>query len=824
MNQHIPPLPSSNTVIADQKSNIKQRQRQRATYSCDRCKQRKRACKRYDSNGNRVFDTKTECQICKDTNSTCQTTIARKKRTYFSVSESSIIQLKCLTKIVKAMFPEKDPNNFNDIQNIANDLYVSLPNEDKIKDVISSNEQMKNHLNHFGGVNFGNNKINPTNDILSNDQLSKIDSNVDDVNEIGLGGTERLFNALLKLEERRTHKQAPLLDTNNSLSSVIHQRSLSTFTPSFVINGNDIGRFVLLNGIPVDECRLYTEAFFTRIHESFYLFNEKEFLLRQEQLFNILVQLKDKNQNYQVNDIFSKEEVCTIYLVWLIGRKSYILKHQLANLPLPIELVAESVINDYVSSVNLCLSSVFFTNNLHAVRLLFLCSMFHTIIKNRNTAWYFMSNTCIKCYGLGYHNNLTVNEISNEAERENIKVAFWSAFQLHMNNCAILGRLPNISLYEIDLDLPKLDYIDETFRDYYKASMSLFKIMYEILENRKYLIKSKNPWKQSNYFSVLEIRNDLLSWNKKLPNNLKNYKCDNPKRFLIKLHLQYNYCVISLTTPYLIAYSLYPIKTTKFKDESVNILCSGIESAINTVKVIKYSADNNCLNGVLYYDLFYAYNSLLVLLLCYTLIKSKGDYKILHETLKAKFKINIDDILNTIQFIKKINDKFGSIATGVMEDASKNIKLLLKYFKLESIPQEDCQNVNSPFFNISENNVSQVNNNIYNNGEQTHYENQNTDRHIYSHEYTDAETDFDCFKNTNSLNTKNDEENLDHEDNTEVFENSNNINGNIMDNDFFGLLDYMTNETKPTIFGMNDKMFWDWNKLFPSPSDPDTPF
>lgn len=803
--------------MSDLSRNDLGKERQRALFSCDRCKKRKRACKRYDPvTGVRCFDNSTPCENCSNAGDICQTTITRKKRTFYSVSESSIVQLRCLTKIVKAMFPESDPNNFEDIENIAKLLYVQLPDKEKAirQGTIQSNygddgtegEEGVESVEGTAEVDLAemgrkrkrlNTEDNDINDVklkslsgqvgtstsdsthilepdsksvllptgtsinaikqepglspydtaappqsspssISNNSLrsskrqnTDTDTDVENENDksrfsnlkkiademgalrsqnnatgaitggdeasaytlnenhIGLGGTERLFTALLEVEKRRTQQEGPEIDRNNLLTHVIQQHVKSTFRPSFIINGNDIQKYLVLDSIPQKECLMYADYFFEHIHEGYLMFDEKKFRKRQDEFFEILA---DKN-GYQENlrkYKFSNEEICTNYIVWILGRKGYLLNMVLNNKALQdLNVVSDYVVSDYLNAIHLCLCNVFFSNNISTVRLLYFTSLFHATIKNRNSIWHLIGNTCIKCICLGYTKQYTLKNFSEE-EQEEIKIAWWSSFKLHMNNCAVLGRLPNISLNEVDIGLPKLESIhDELFKKTYIASIELFKIMFLILKNREYLIRSKDPWCKQNYMNIMYINNQLMEWEENLDYRVKHYQRPKPKRVQIKLHMQYHYCVSSLIVPYLIAYALKPKESVKSSPEIVKTLCYAINSAIKMVNVILYSSIYLNFNGLLYYDLFYAYNSLMILLLGYTLIrygstnKSADDYNVFADVLKKEFKIDISSILNAINNIKGINNRFGSSATSIMKDASTNINLLLKYFKMD---------------------------------------------------------------------------------------------------------------------------------------------
>jgi hypothetical protein len=809
-------------------SNISEKQRQRALFSCDRCKRRKRACKRYNSSGERVFDNNTQCEQCKNTGSFCETTIIRKKRNFFSVKESSILQLKCMTKIFNAMFPDCNPDSIEDIENIAKLLYVDLPNKDERSNKLQQNngivqiqsedeEQQPHHYPQYdnlqSSIKSSEHPLPATTETFINikrvaDELNSIrekqtalkimttqnlaNNNADTIEiieeqQMGLGGAERLFTALLEIEKRRSHKEVPSLDLNNSLNSAYPQHKNNDFCPSYIINGNDIQQYLIINKISKEECELYTNYFFEYIHDIYFIFIEEKYRTRESLFFEVL---KDKDK-YALNlkrFKFSNEEICTFYLVWVLGRKGYLLNLRHENILIENEpkhnLISDYKMKDYLNAINLCLSGCFFSNNLATVRMLHLSSLYHASIKNRGSAWHLMANACIKCIGLGYHRNYSVNKLPEE-EQEEIKIVWWACFKLHVTNCSILGRLPNVSLYEVDLDSPKLNFIDDPlFRNSHNSSIKLLKIVFLILKNREYLIKSRNPWCEQTFRNVLYIKEELLQWERTLDPEIKRYKRLNPKRYQIKLHLQYHHSVISLTVPYLIAYALKPKKSIESNTEIIKTLCCGIDSAIETVYVISYSSLQENFNGLLFYDLFYAYNALMMLLLSYTLTKTgslnheSNEYNIIADILNREFNINIQVILNGINDIKDINSRYGSTASGILKDASNNITLLLKHFKIPDIKSPTRNLSNVVHFHNNEANVPQL---------QSILNPINNPINAIPQLYTGEPQQIGVYNNNDTT---------------------------CLDAEFFEIINQMNMETHPSSVGINDKFLWDWNKLF----------
>lgn len=729
--------------------------RKRALYSCDRCKQRKRACKRYQE-GVRKFDNITPCEECVKSNSECITKLFRKKRSYISVSETTLIQFKCLTLIIKAIFPETDPSNLEHIKNVAKALYVKLPNYetgDLLNEIENGNCNDERLLcgQHTSSNSYDENvEVEDESEYITDakhiETLSSGSSDNQNETQMCLGGADRLFNALLKVGKVASNHELKYLEN-------MGDRKYIPANLPLLINGSAFHHSLLLDLIPHQECEMYTNVFFSRLHQSYFIFNETTFRKR-----HTLFLQHAANKALHPTEKFCNEEICSIYLVWILGRNCYLTKLIQVDDPSKANIVPNSTIDKYTELINMCLSGCFYSNNIHCVRMLYLLSLYNSAIRNTDSAWHLLSNCCLKCFGMGFNRNAVLSKFE-ESEKEDIKVVWWSSFKLHMNNCAIKGRLPNISLYDVDLDLPKLEHVnDKLFRDAYTKSIELFKIMFNILKNREYLTKSRNPWCKENLRNVIKINISLKMWESSLGYSLKYYKRPNPKRYQIKLHLQYYYCSISLIAPYLIAYALNPERSFDPSSGIIDTLCDGVNSAIQLMEVINFSVNSGYCNGLLHYDLFYSYNALMILLLGYTLIKEKPkekyceNYNTFTETLLQNFDIDMKIILKVIGEIRDINNYYGSGAVGTMKDFSNNISILLNYFQLN----EDPNTLEAPGPQDPESNLDAIFKTTADNSAYTGEEEIQCSARAGN--VTLMQTEHDFFDFINFVNTENDEE------------------------------------------------------------------
>jgi len=615
--------------------------RKRAIFSCDWCKLRKRACCRF-KNGTRVFDGNTPCTECVKGKRNCITTFKRRARNHGQNSDLKY-HLECLQRIVKAMFPETDPNNIDDLRSMAKALFVSLPDTDT-------------------GINI-------------NESIFKGQSTNSTKAHINFRGGSNVFNALLQLGNNNKGRDDILRFENHGLDSAIGSAEIP-----------NLQKYLMINLIPQSEAEKYTEVFFKKVHSSYFIFNEERFRSRMDIYFRDYPVLASNNYEQ-----FTSEEICTMYLVWVLGRNT------LLSMGAPnenINVVADTIIARYLRVINLCLSDFVFSKSIDSVRMLYLAALYHDTLKNRETCWLLLSNCCLKCISMGFHRNQCIRKLDPDLQEE-IRIVWWSSFRLQVNNSAILGKLPVFSLQDVNLDLPKLDCVeDPLFKASYFKSVSLLKVMYSVLKNREYLLSSNDPWSKENIGTVMKLQRSLIHWKETCDINLQNYKTNPPKRYCIKMHLQFHYVSMSLSLPYLLEVSIKMKGHMNNKTAFLTPMCYGLSSAVELTNVLQFSVESHLINGLLYYDLFYAYNALMVLLLGYTLTKEKSsdensqNYSLVLYTLEKTFSIDSLSILKAIETIRSVNEKYGDKAVGVMKESSEKIKLLLKHFKLDNSNNE----------------------------------------------------------------------------------------------------------------------------------------
>ncbi|TID13337.1 hypothetical protein CANINC_004935 [Pichia inconspicua] len=592
-------------------------------------------------------------------------------------ADTELQQLKSLNLIIKATFPEYDLNNLEHLKKIASYMNISIPELDNVNsdtDYVDSNIDSEMNITESSE---------PTNSKIENS--SSHDSTY--INQkIGLVGSQRIFNVLLELGAAENGSPGfANLQTNTHILPIANA-------------SRHLQSSIILTKIPIQECTMYMEIFFRDFHQSYFIFHEPVFRERHMKFIDYIRQ----NDLSSISKEFSNEETCSIYMVWILGRSCHLRNVlQFDNTREEIKLVNEPIIEEYFNVVKVSSSNCFFSNSLHSVRVLYLMGLHSMIKSNTEAAWYFWVNSCLKCCGLGFHTTAVVSKYSN-IEQEEIKIIWWSCFKIHLNNSAIIGRLPVISLSDVDVELPLLEFKSTAFKNAYTYSIRLFEIMYLILKNRENLLQANELWTQDNMIDLIKIIGKLKSWKTEMVETLGSYS--QPEgRYIIKLYLQYYYSSISLITPYLVSYSLQDVTSRDNINSIVTVLSYGIESAVEVVDVILFSVSSGNFNGVLHYDLFYAYNSLMVLLLYYSITKtSKLKKNPLELKMESQLHIEKSKILQSILQIRNVNKYHGQKTIG-LNKFSVNINTLLDCFKLNG-DNDSKENTNSrevPLINVA---------------------------------------------------------------------------------------------------------------------------
>lgn len=502
---------------------------------------------------------------------------------------------------------------------------------------------------------------------------------------IGNFGTASLLNGLCDIIIKNSfNKKKPPTSTqdlrDHSVQTITSDNAPAYQYPKQLYNFDriEIDRFPLINTIEKEEADFYMKIFFEKVHPYYFIFNRELFMEK----YHIFWEEIDADMNREKADThtvlrLSSAEICSIYMVWILGKR-----FQQYSFPeiLPSNAkLDDETISKLIDIIKLSFTDVVLTPSIDGIRLLILFSVYLSSIKVRESGYCLMELAVIQAKSLGLHRKSIVAKF-NEKKADVMKRILWSLAKSETILSYSFGRSSGIPWEEIDIGLPTVeDETDEEFKVFYSRSCMLTKIIFEILDYKK---KShKEPLSLVSVEKALYFRRKLEKFWEGVPEIWKDYKSLPINRYKPKLHIQYHYYYIALTLPmflYIVNSQSYIIKND---DPFLALLVCGIKSSFKTAEIISYTDSKGFFNGTIYFDIFYCYNAIMVLTLSYTLFKSSQNSKekqiIDLDNLDKKYGINLDEVLKSINLIRKLIWKNLGKIDGTMRRMSDIIETLL---------------------------------------------------------------------------------------------------------------------------------------------------
>lgn len=503
---------------------------------------------------------------------------------------------------------------------------------------------------------------------------------------IGNFGTASLLNGLCDIIIKRSYNQKnPPTSTQD-----IRDSSVQTITSENVplyhypkhlynLDAINVDRFPLINIVEQHEAEVYVKVFFEKVHPYYLIFNEGDFCAKYKVFWEELdaTRLQENDNSHTVSRL-SSAEICSIYTVWILGRRFQQYSDP-GNLPAN-SVLDEDMIGKLIDIIKLSLSDVVLTPSIDGIRLLILFSVYLSSIKVRESGYCLMELAAIQAKSLGLHRKSIVNKFNDE-KSDVMKRILWSLTKAETTLCCSFGRSSAIPWEEIDISLPELrDVTDELFKVYYFQSCKLNKIIFEILDYKKR--SQKDPLSLSSIEKALFFKNKIKTFWDSLPSEWHDYKSLPIKRYKPKLHIQYHFYHITLTLPMFLNIVNSHNYIIKNDDPFLSLLVCGIQSSFKTAEIVSYTDSKGLFNGTIYYDVFYCYNAIMVLTLTYILFKSpqptKAKQIIDLNNLNTQYGINLEQILKSINLIRKLVLNNLHKIDGTMKRMSDIIETLLE--------------------------------------------------------------------------------------------------------------------------------------------------
>lgn len=656
--------------------------RKKATFSCDRCKLRKIACHRSSPTN--------PCDGCMKASSACETTIKRKKRIRGPI-ENIGLHYKCLLVLVKNMFPDVDVNNIDAIIDLGERQGILMPsryggtNEDEAKElrelsiVITSGKPLSAPSSAHSESGSDNNTVkkeelegvhmpvvhaekpfvlNQRLDIPHRDYII-IDPGGNS-HCIGPLGAPRFLDTYMKIiglkadidlskwsTFQKIAKGEMIISSNHE---PIHQTDLQILHSE---------RFPYFGAVGKEAAEHYVDVFFSKVHSRCLCFDEVLFRKSHDRFWSAMkAECRDKG--------LSNHLICSIYMVWIIGRL-----YDPTDLTVTVE---ESVIQQYLHVVKLCLSDILLTATLDGIRTVLLLSMYMDNRKRRETGYILIELAARQAVTLGLSRRSLTLCTSDEVRREEIKRTWWTVFMMEIGFSGQMGRSSCIQMEDVTADLPTCEGLAEgpIYRDVYNGTVELTKYLYDVLQYRKSLSKTSNILADDNACKALEIQRDLTATYESLNPSLHNL--EDFQACKLVLHYRYHYYCLLLTLPFFLHVAITPLII--MTDSILALINQCTRLSIAVANLIDLSAKRNVLNGTILPDIFYAYHAVMGLVVACLMIKD-NDYA-------DCFEVSLDELEAALGKIKALHLSQLKLVGGTLHKISRYVDAFVAgydYFK-----------------------------------------------------------------------------------------------------------------------------------------------
>ncbi|CAH6719340.1 hypothetical protein CLIB1444_02S06260 [[Candida] jaroonii] len=714
-------------ISTKKRRKLKPQDRKKTLFSCDHCKLKKVACRKKNP-------TDDKCIKCTTAGISCETTIQRKRRSHGPL-ENIGLHYKCLYSLVKKLCPNIDINDIDSLIEYGVSMNITMPspygesakdhdesmdlafritsqkrrykpttekdsespqNEDiETSDVSQFIPKMTNPdvlpLEHmidpFSIINFSDFPVN-TPDVLPKHKFRQPDCIVIDkggnIHYVGRFGGAGCLETCINIMINQSSNFNLWSDYSHVYNSEIVMNSQ---IENINFKSIDFQKFPLINKIPKSEMDFYLDRFFARIHPRNYCFNESKLRSNYQTLWNI----------YETGEgDLGKEQVCCIYMITILG---WLHQSKDDDSEDKNHKLTESIVNEYIQIIRLCLNDMILRPSLDGIRCLLLLSCYMDSTKLRESGYCLIQLASRQAICMGLNRPSVHNSLPDETFVEELRLT-WLLILKHEISISIqVGRSSCLFFEDINVDNPKQNFTDPEFYDYLVEFYKLCKIS---MEGLKYMRSLKSSiLDESNIKQSEEVLEKFDSWYKSTPISLKIQQSSDSQRYVpqseikdfkLDILFKYHYFVISFTLPYL----LYYLNEPNYPIERIQVLVEKcISSSIDISKLILISYQHKLFNGTLFQDYFYTYYASMGLVM---------GHIIAH---RSEITISKEDIMRSISIIKSINNKVFGKLSGTLVKISRFISVLFSGLNILSFVTNNVYNhSNHPIIHMA--NVEQA--------------------------------------------------------------------------------------------------------------------
>ncbi|KAI1764849.1 hypothetical protein GGR53DRAFT_520035 [Hypoxylon sp. FL1150] len=348
------------------------------------------------------------------------------------------------------------------------------------------------------------------------------------------------------------------------------------------------------------------EAFFRNVHPNFILFHRLTFQNAYEKMWRCWDAHRGKPRDANIKEIsVSVGWLCCLYMILILGSRS-----------LPQHSDSLDFQRKWFAQVDR-LPPLLGTSSLPNVCAYMLLSLYYHNTNDRTSAWTFHGAACRLAIALGMHRESS-SGLFSPLERQLRKLVWWTSYDYEQFLCCSLGRPSAIDDREMDVGIPKDDYLDANLIPPHYLEHSAQLDMLQAAIRRGIFDPGFVPGRM--YARALEFLEIAAQWEDELPRGLRpvafeaSYGNANQWRNATLLHIRYNHALTFLTRPFLFetiqsANGEELLGPDASKIRALSKVC--LAAAMRCGELIIQAWRVGQINGVTWLDIYYAYVSCL---------------------------------------------------------------------------------------------------------------------------------------------------------------------------------------------------------------------
>lgn len=627
--------------------------------SCDRCRKKKRACRR----SKRYAGPDVPCYECKKAKTDCISSLGEPSKKK-SPNKKSKMHHELAKAILGELFPGQDIESINGLYEIATANRLAIPPLELLrKDCADQEKGSFEPIFHEGSIEFfidrykGQyvDKRSITHEPYANSTDSYFKDRTGNLHFIGaLGAPTLLWDitnyALLGssgLQRMRTNRSHHVLKDGLPLSS----------TSSF---SEELTSLILFWRFGKEETEHYMDVFLRKgymfcpcigetglhkMHNTYWLHGSQKLM----------------------ETTGSKYLVIFIYLTWLLGK--------IIDLNEFTMECKKDIEQDYLKLVKCCLSELLLTPTVEGIRCLLLLSIYMDLTESGETSYVYLELAMLQAKSIGLHKASLADHFSNGEEFKDAQLTWWTLYHRSLHFCNRMGRLPIILPLEITMGKVSTNGFSWSFRWYHECSIQLDHIFHLAMEVRRNISSIKELVNSSKLSTLVALCERLRSYfDEAMASVPKNKEME--ARHILHVKLRYHYYILSLTLLVVVCFT----RISEWKCDERQILylfsCCFASAKEASRLIMEFNGQefHNSLSPAIF-TLYYATMSLMTLSLWFA---DSVDGK---SQLSAKFQLENSvcerDIQDLILPIQKFNIENSSFIRGSLLTVSKVIELLI---------------------------------------------------------------------------------------------------------------------------------------------------